>query len=341
MRIKRKEMVSLQKSFLKPVVPMDTALITQINDPSSDLKTEDKKHVKRKIPQEPGEWDRAWLQKMDLLSIYFESKSNPIPKPVTVLDPEGELVYNEFVTKQEKKILEKKEKEREERRKNLPKDPRKRKLSENQGLPIKRKNVGEIKDEGGMSPSCSESGYSTCSSNEGITPFVSAPETKFQTEEYRRFKEAYHLHQPSEEIVHDQEDQDSSDETEITDSAEIPGNKTLDFSEYKNFLLLGIDPDTQEMEYTSNDESGDDVIGKLTLNEKIFMVIFKSWKTHLMKLNTNTDRVMVTIACSILVTTKRILRIQKKKQHGPLLPVLLENTKKKMMMTMTYSLFPK
>ena len=239
MRIKRKEMVSLQKSFLKPVVPMDPAFIRPVHDVSGrlfDLKTEDKKPVKQRSSQvERGEWDRAWLQKMDLLSIYFEAKNNPIPKPVTVLDPEDEQLYNQLVAKQEQEILAKKRKKQEklevERQKNLPKDPRKRKLSEDQALPTKRRNVEDIKEEDAMSSSCSESGYSTCSSNEEITPFASAPETDFQTDEYRRFKDAYDRHPPSRETDLNQEDKVLlDDETDDTDGVKIPGYSAHFFS---------------------------------------------------------------------------------------------------------------
>ncbi|CBY38794.1 unnamed protein product [Oikopleura dioica] len=244
-------MASLQKSFLKPVVPIDPNFISPVHEVSGrllDLKRKDKKpEIRRKSKIEPGEWDRAWLQKMDLLSIYFKSKDNANPKPVTVLNPEDEQLFNELVAKQEQKIMERREWDQKqlelERRKNLPKDPRKRKFSEDQPVPTKRRNVGDIKDEDIISPSCSESGYSTCSSNEEITPFLPMSETYFQTEEYRRYKDAYHLHQPSKKTVPTQEDQDfSDDETDDNNGDKIPG----------------IDPDTTE--YQSDDESGDDII---------------------------------------------------------------------------------
>ncbi|CAG5107776.1 Oidioi.mRNA.OKI2018_I69.chr1.g3482.t1.cds [Oikopleura dioica] len=71
-----------------------------------------------KISQEKdGDWDRAWLEEMGLLSIFFESPKNP--KPVTVSDPQTEEMYQCFVYEQKLEIVRRKEEKRQEFQKEI------------------------------------------------------------------------------------------------------------------------------------------------------------------------------------------------------------------------------
>ena len=151
---------------------------------------------------------------MDLLSIFFEAPNHP--KPVTVLDPQTEEMYRRLVYEQELEIFKRKEIERQERLARLPKDPRKRKSSEQQPAENKRRNIEPSQDQVVSivdSPKRQEN-----------TPEMIEVESTFQSEDYRQYKNNLQFRQQIAQLVDDTDSEESAVEKDDVVDVFIPGN---------------------------------------------------------------------------------------------------------------------
>ncbi|CAG5112239.1 Oidioi.mRNA.OKI2018_I69.chr2.g6476.t1.cds [Oikopleura dioica] len=237
MKISKREMRSLQNSFGK----------TPFTQP--DI------HQAKEVPRETvltkndgGEWDRTWLQQMDLLSIFFEAPNHP--KPVTVLDPQTEELYRRLVHEQEMEIFKKNEIERQERLARLPKDPRKRKSSEQQPAESKRRNIEPSQDQ--------------------VVSIVDSPkrqentekievESTFQSEDYLQYKNNLQFRQQIAQLVDETDSEESAVEKDDAVDVFIPGFDDDSDEADDGFNMQSIEDEVDTIEEDSTEVSEVDV----------------------------------------------------------------------------------